>query len=160
MLCRATRNKHGNEPRRFSVNLKLFLLAVFLVGTTATARAADVGVSVSVGQPGFYGRLDIGDFPRPQILYSQPRMIRRGPSGRPPVPCMFLRGMPGTGVGTVPPTMPAMNGSILSAIAGTTMNTFRVISSAIVLVRPNVTMDGGMTIAATIMTNIGEVDHD
>ncbi|HMT81009.1 MAG TPA: hypothetical protein PKD66_11590 [Azonexus sp.] len=40
------------------------------------------------------------------------------------------------------------------------MNTFRVISSAIVLVRPNVTMDGGMTIAATIMTNIGEVDHD
>jgi hypothetical protein len=67
------------------VNLKLFLLAVFLVGTTATARAADVGVSVSVGQPGFYGRLDIGDFPRPQILYSQPRMIRRGPSGRPPV---------------------------------------------------------------------------
>lgn len=67
------------------MNLKLFLLAVFLVGTTATARAADVGVSVSVGQPGFYGRLDIGDFPRPQILYSQPRMVRRGPSGRPPV---------------------------------------------------------------------------
>ena len=67
------------------MNLKLFLLAVFFVGITATARAADVGVSVSVGQPGFYGRLDIGDFPRPQILYSQPRMIRRGSSGRPPV---------------------------------------------------------------------------
>jgi hypothetical protein len=27
---------------------------------TDSAQAADVGVSVSVGQPGFYGRIDIG----------------------------------------------------------------------------------------------------
>jgi len=67
------------------MNLNLFLLAVLMVGPSAPARAADVGVSVSVGQPGFYGRLDIGDYPQPQLLYSQPRMIRRGMEGRPPV---------------------------------------------------------------------------
>jgi len=67
------------------MNLNLFLLAVLMAAASAPARAADVGVSVSIGQPGFYGRLDIGDYPQPQLLYSQPRMIRRGPEGRPPV---------------------------------------------------------------------------
>ena len=67
------------------MNLNLFLLAVLMAAASAPARAADVGVSVSIGQPGFYGRLDIGDYPPPQLLYSQPRMIRRGPSGRAPV---------------------------------------------------------------------------
>ena len=52
---------------------------------TISALAADVGVSVSVGQPGFYGQIDIGDFPRPQVIYSQPRMIVRGEGDRTPV---------------------------------------------------------------------------
>lgn len=65
--------------------MKLFLLAVLLAAASAPTRAADVGVTVSVGQPGFYGRLDIGDFPQPQLLYQQPRMIRRGATHRPPV---------------------------------------------------------------------------
>jgi len=67
------------------MNFNLLLLAVVLGGVAVPARSADVGVSVTLGQPGFYGRIDSGDYPRPQLLYSQPRMIRRGPSGRPPV---------------------------------------------------------------------------
>lgn len=67
------------------MNFNLLLLAVVLGGVSVPARAADVGVSVTLGQPGFYGRIDIGDYPQPQLLYSQPRMIRRGPSGRPPI---------------------------------------------------------------------------
>ncbi|MBS1142844.1 MAG: hypothetical protein H6R14_250 [Proteobacteria bacterium] len=67
------------------MNLNLLLLAVVLAGAAAPAKASDVGVSVTLGQPGFYGRIDVGDYPRPQLLYSQPRMIQRGPSGRPPV---------------------------------------------------------------------------
>jgi len=67
------------------MNLNLFLLAVLMAGTTAPARAADVNVSVSLGQPGFYGRLDVDDYPPPQLLYPQPRMIRRGPPDRQPV---------------------------------------------------------------------------
>jgi len=43
---------------------------------TAPALAADVGVSVSVGQPGFYGRIDIGNFPQPQVIYPQPVVIQ------------------------------------------------------------------------------------
>lgn len=38
--------------------------------------AADVGVSVSVGQPGFYGRIDIGNFPRPALIYPEPIIVR------------------------------------------------------------------------------------
>jgi hypothetical protein len=39
----------------------------------------DVGVSVSVGQPGFYGRIDIGSAPRPAVIYSQPVIIHQPP---------------------------------------------------------------------------------
>jgi hypothetical protein len=76
--------------------MKRILLAAALVasalGTTAPARAADVGVSVSIGQPGFYGRLDIGGFPPPPLLYPQPVLIERVPVDRPPI---YLRVPPG-----------------------------------------------------------------
>ena len=72
--------------------MRLFLIALLLAAATAPARAADVGVSVSIGQPGFYGRLDIGDYPPPLLIYQQPRMVRRVPESRPPV---YLRVPPG-----------------------------------------------------------------
>jgi hypothetical protein len=46
-----------------------------LAAGSAPLFAADIGVSVSIGQPGFYGRVDIGDYPQPQLLYRQPRII-------------------------------------------------------------------------------------
>ncbi|MDR3413246.1 MAG: hypothetical protein P4L87_20220 [Formivibrio sp.] len=57
--------------------MKRFLIAAVMAVSTASipATAADVGVSVSIGQPGFYGRLDIGDFPPPQVIYPQPVII-------------------------------------------------------------------------------------
>ncbi|MDX9844804.1 MAG: hypothetical protein RBT42_13740 [Aquabacterium sp.] len=45
---------------------------------SAPAQAADVGVSISVNQPGFYGRVDIGD-QRPMLIYPQPVIIHPGP---------------------------------------------------------------------------------
>ena len=42
----------------------------------ASSQAADVGVTISVGQPGFYGRLDIGNFPQPQLIYAKPVVIQ------------------------------------------------------------------------------------
>ena len=50
------------------------LVSVILLTAAATASATDVGVSISIGQPGFYGRIDIGDYP-----YPQPRLIYRNP---------------------------------------------------------------------------------
>lgn len=41
------------------------------------ARAADVGVSISVSQPGVYGRIDIGRFPTPEVIVAQPVIIQK-----------------------------------------------------------------------------------
>jgi len=41
------------------------------------ATAADVGVSVQISQPGVYGRVDIGRFPQPVLVQSQPVIIVR-----------------------------------------------------------------------------------
>ena len=64
------------------VTMKRFLLSAVIAAATLTvpALAADVGVSVSIGQPGFYGQLNIGDFPQPRVLYTQPVIVERGVS--------------------------------------------------------------------------------
>ncbi|PKO91385.1 MAG: hypothetical protein CVU16_08190 [Betaproteobacteria bacterium HGW-Betaproteobacteria-10] len=73
--------------------MKRILLALAAVASLSTpAFAADVGVSVTIGQPGFYGQIDIGGFPRPSLIYAQPVMIERVPVGRPPI---YLRVPPG-----------------------------------------------------------------
>ena len=73
--------------------MKKFLIAITIISAiSAPAHATDVGVSVTIGQPGFYGQIDIGGFPRPALLYSQPVIIERVPVGRPPI---YLRVPPG-----------------------------------------------------------------
>lgn len=59
--------------------MKHLLLAVALAiaATSVPALATDVGVSISIGQPGFYGRIDIGDYPQPRLIYREPRVIYR-----------------------------------------------------------------------------------
>lgn len=71
----------------------LLLLPILALGVPA-AQAADVGVSVRIGEPGFYGQLDIGSFPRPQVIYAEPMVIRPLP-GRPPPAPVYLRVPPG-----------------------------------------------------------------
>lgn len=48
---------------------------------TVPAMAADVGVSLSIGQPGFYGQIDIGNYSRPPVVYERPVVIQRIPRG-------------------------------------------------------------------------------
>lgn len=57
--------------------LKALLAAMALAACAAPSYAADVGVSINIGQPGFYGQIDIGDFPRPRVIYEQPVIIER-----------------------------------------------------------------------------------
>lgn len=48
----------------------------------SSAFAADVGVSIHVGDPSYYGRIDIGNVPQPpRIIYAQPVYIQRPPAG-------------------------------------------------------------------------------
>jgi len=72
--------------------MKRLLFAAALVAAATSAIAADVGVSVNIGQPGFYGRLDIGDYPQPQVIYRQPMVVERVEVDRPPI---YLRVPPG-----------------------------------------------------------------
>ena len=74
--------------------MKRFLIGVVLATLVSPALAADVGVSVSLGQPGFYGRIDIGNVPQPQLIYATPVIIQTVPVGvvREPV---YLRVPPG-----------------------------------------------------------------
>ena len=62
------------------MNLKSAFAAVLLIAAAAVAApasAADVGVSINIGQPGFYGRIDIGDYPQPRVIYREPVIIER-----------------------------------------------------------------------------------
>ena len=72
--------------------MKRYLSAMLVAAASSTALAADVGVSVSIGQPGFYGRIDIGNAPPPVLIYSQPVIIQRVHAAPPPV---YLRVPPG-----------------------------------------------------------------
>lgn len=58
---------------------------LFLALVALPVFAADVGVSISVGQPGFYGRIDIGNYPQPVLVYPQPVVIGRVPVNRSPI---------------------------------------------------------------------------
>ena len=61
--------------------MKHFLFTIMMILFAVSAQAADVGVSVSVGQPGFYGRIDIGNAPQPELIYARPVVIRSAPAG-------------------------------------------------------------------------------
>ena len=63
--------------------MKHFLcaLAATVAAVTTPAIAADVGVSVQLGEPGFFGRIDIGNIPRPPVINTQPVLIQPAPAG-------------------------------------------------------------------------------
>jgi hypothetical protein len=64
--------------------MKRLLFAAVLTAA-APALASDVGVSISIGQPGFYGQIDIGGYPPPQLIYRQPQVVYQSAMHRPPV---------------------------------------------------------------------------
>ncbi len=56
------------------------ILAAVLIGICASpAIAGDVGVSIAVGQPGFFGQINIGNYPQPQLIYRQPVVVQQAP---------------------------------------------------------------------------------
>src|SRR5260370_13215071 len=73
--------------------MKRFIFAATMA-VVVPAFGADVGVSVSVGEPGFYGRVDIGSFPPPTLVFPQPVVIRPAPVVVAPQP-IYLHVPPG-----------------------------------------------------------------
>lgn len=54
------------------------LLCTVILATMSAPLWASVGVSINVGQPGFFGQIQLGDYPRPQVLYAQPIVVEQG----------------------------------------------------------------------------------
>ena len=60
--------------------MKRLAAIVLTVCSAATAMAeTNVGVSFGINQPGVYGRIDIGNFPQPAVIYNQPILIAPQP---------------------------------------------------------------------------------
>jgi len=68
--------------------MKKLLALAAMIGLPATpalaadTAKADVGVSISISQPGVYGRIDIGRFPQPTVVVQQPVIIAAPPPPR------------------------------------------------------------------------------
>lgn len=80
--------------RGLQVKTFLIVTALVVAAISTPTIAADVGVSVTVGQPGFYGRVVIGDYPYPppRVVYRHPRVVERVYIEREPV---YMRVPPG-----------------------------------------------------------------
>ncbi|MGO9038542.1 MAG: hypothetical protein ACLPX1_08565 [Steroidobacteraceae bacterium] len=57
----------------------LLAAALGLGAFSGAASAGDVAVSISVGQPGFYGQINIGSVPQAQVVYAQPVVVQPAP---------------------------------------------------------------------------------
>ena len=65
--------------------MRHLLFAAALASVSLMGGAAEVGLSINIGQPGFYGPIDIGGYPPPPVIYRQPRIGYHVPADRPPL---------------------------------------------------------------------------
>lgn len=56
----------------------------------SAVMATDVGVSIQFSQPGVYGRVDIGQYPQPQVILSAPMIVEQPPPDVPPPQPVYL----------------------------------------------------------------------
>jgi hypothetical protein len=68
----------------------LFTMALAAASASYPTIGGDVGVSVSLGQPGFYGQIDLGNIGPPPVVYARPVIINRGPPGAVVVEPLYL----------------------------------------------------------------------
>ena len=61
--------------------MKNVCLTSVIALTSFSAAAVDVGVSVNIGQPGFYGQINLGTNMVPQLVLPQPVLIAPPPTG-------------------------------------------------------------------------------
>lgn len=77
--------------------MKRYAIAAGLMAISACAApafAADIGVSIRIGEPGFYGQIDLGNVPQPRLIYERPIIIQAAPISVRPQP-IYLHVPPG-----------------------------------------------------------------
>lgn len=55
--------------------MKKLLLAAAILGSAILPATAGTSVSLTIGEPGFYGRIDIGGMPPPPVIVATPVII-------------------------------------------------------------------------------------
>jgi hypothetical protein len=69
---------HSSTLQEDSKMKKTHWLALLAVATMAgTAAAANVNIHVTIGDPGYYGPLDVRGYPAPRLVYAQPVVPQR-----------------------------------------------------------------------------------
>ena len=63
---------------RLALSLSVSCLLTGLVSSPVFAQPS-VGVSIGINQPGVYGRINIGNYPEPQLVNAQPVVIMPAP---------------------------------------------------------------------------------
>jgi len=62
-------------------SMKRFLLSAALLTSPLLALAVNVGVSINLGDPAFYGQIELGNAPPPPVMYGSPVIIQPGQVG-------------------------------------------------------------------------------
>lgn len=71
---------------------RLLFAAALAVASSAIPAHAEVGLTINLGEPDFFGPIDIVDFPQPQVINQTAKVIEEVPRDRAPV---YLRVPPG-----------------------------------------------------------------
>lgn len=75
------------------MNIRKLIFAAGMTAMTLPAFAqVSVGVGIDIGGPDYYGRIEIGDYPRPRVIYAEPIVVERVHVVHEP---MYLRVPPG-----------------------------------------------------------------
>jgi hypothetical protein len=64
--------------------MKRMLISLALVAAPVLAQA-QVGVSINIGEPGFFGQIDLGNRPPPPVVYSAPVIVEQQREAYPPI---------------------------------------------------------------------------
>lgn len=75
--------------------VRVALAAVAAVAAAPSSAAVDIGVGVTIREPGVYGRIEIGTAPPPPVVYRQPVIIAQPPVVVAPVQPVYLYVPPG-----------------------------------------------------------------
>jgi hypothetical protein len=67
-----------NQERSMKTILAL-VLAAGAFGTATAQTTVSTSVSIGINQPGVYGRINIGDLPRPALYHPQPVIVTTSP---------------------------------------------------------------------------------
>jgi hypothetical protein len=66
--------------------IPLIAIVAAMLASAAHAGDVNVGMSIQFSQPGVFGRIDIGQYPQPQVIVAQPVIVAPPPAMPPPEP--------------------------------------------------------------------------